>query len=75
MNELSQLKDFIPKLKEDYQYTKIANAIAEAVKHGKTSISMVLDFHLSDEAMDYLRDANVSVEGSTEVVGEYIFKF
>jgi len=75
MNELSQLKDFIPKLKEDYQYTKIANTIAEAVKHGKTSISMVLDFRLSDEAMDYLNDAHVSVEVSTDVAGEYIFKF
>lgn len=75
MNELAQLKEYIPKLKEDYQYTKLANAIAEAIKHGKSSVSMVMDFKISGEALDLLRNANISVEASTVTDGEYVFNF
>lgn len=75
MNELAQLKEYIPRLKEDYQYTKLANEIADAIKHGKSSVTVIMDFQMSDEALDELRDANVSVEASTETAGAYVFKF
>jgi len=75
MNELAQLKEYIPKLKEDYQYTKLANEIADAIKHGKSSINVVMDFQISSEALDLLRDANISVEASTVTAGEYVFNF
>jgi len=75
MNELAQLKEYIPKLKEDYQYTKLAKEIADAIKHGKSSISEVMDFQISDEAIDELRDAHVTVQASTEVAGQYVFNF
>jgi len=69
MNDLEELKDAIPKLKEDCQYSELAKKIGMAVSLGRSSVSMAFDQQLSDLAMDKLNDARVSVE-SMPIMGQ-----
>lgn len=75
MNDLAQLEEYIPKLKEDYQYSELAKKIGMAISLGKHSTTMSFSQPLSSEAVENLMRAKVSYRPSGEDINDYVFTF
>lgn len=80
MDDLEKLEEYIPKLKEDYQYSELAKKISMAISLGRTSVVMKFDQPLSEDARTKLKNAKVSFQdietvGALDTSSNYKFTF
>ncbi|WP_338213836.1 hypothetical protein [Companilactobacillus muriivasis] len=61
MNELKQLQYKLPIIAMDRQYRSLAEKIERTVSEGNDHLTIFLNFKLSDEALDALSEAHISV--------------
>jgi len=74
MNELKQLQYTLPLIAKDRQYRELAQKIKNAVSEGRDTLTVVLDFELSDDALETLNDADISVTRLRNESLHYMFK-
>lgn len=74
MNELKQLKYTLPLIAKDRQYRELAQKIKNTVSEGRNRLTVVLDFELSDDAVEALDDADISVTKLRDESSQYLFK-